>query len=240
LQPDILFAQSTTAVTAISRATRTIPIVFVQVTDPVRQGFVVSFARPGGAITGFSNFEPTIGGKWLQQLREIVPQLAHVAVLFHPETAPYFGLYLRSLGLGAPTLSVRVTPAPVRQVSDIEAAMSLIGREQNSGLILPPDVFTSNHRKLINSLAIHYRLPTICSFRYVVTDGGLVSYGPDVDALYRRAISYVDRILRGERPAELPVQQSTKFELVINLKTAKALGLTIPPSLLARADMVIE
>lgn len=240
LQPDILFAQSTAGVTAFARATRTIPIVFVQVTDPVGQGLIVSFERPGGAITGFSNFDPAIGGKWLQPLKEIAPQLAHVAVLFNPETAPYFGLYLRSVELSASTFSVRVTAAAVHDVPDIESAMSLIGHEPNSGLILPPDIFTSNHRQLINSLAIRYQLPLMCSFPYMVADGGLMSYGPDVVTLYRRAVSYVDRVLRGERPSELQVQQPTKFEFVINLKTAGALKLEIPPTLLARADKVFE
>ena len=240
LQPNLIVAQSTTAVTAVVNVSRNMPVVFVQVTDPVGQGIVASLARPGGNVTGFSNFEPAIGGKWLQLLKEIAPPLTQVGVVFNPETAPYIGLYLRSLETAASSFSVHITASPVRTVAEIESAVTSVASEPGCGLVVPPDTFTTNHRKLINDLAARYRLPTLYSYPYQAIDGGLMSYGPDVLVLFRQAMSYVDRILKGEKPGDLPIQQPTKFEFVINLKTAKALGITVPPTLLATADGVIE
>jgi putative tryptophan/tyrosine transport system substrate-binding protein len=233
LRPDIIFAQSTPAVLALLRETRTTPIVFVQRLIP-------SMARPGGNVTGFSNFEPSIGGKWLELLKEVAPQLTRVAVLFNPETAPYFETYSRSIEVAAPSYSVQVSAIPVRNTNEIESALTPLGSEPGNGLIFPPDVFTSGHRELINNLALRYRLPTAYSFPYLAVDGGLLSYGPDVIAMYRRSMSYVDRILRGESPGDLPIQAPTEFVLAINVRTAKALGLTVPPTLLAIANEVVE
>ena len=240
LQPDLVFVQSTTAVTALLRESRAIPVVFVQVTDPVGQGFVASLARPGGNITGFSNFEPAIGGKWLQLLKEIAPALTRIGVVFNPETAPYMGLYLRSIEAAASSFAMHITAIPVRTPAEIESALASSGGEPGYGLVIPPDTFTTNHRKLINDLAARYRLPTLYTFPYQAADGGLMSYGPDGVTLFRHAISYVDRILKGAKPGDLPIQQPTKFDLVTNLKTAKALGLEVPLLLQQRADQVIE
>jgi putative ABC transport system substrate-binding protein len=197
-------------------------------------------ARPGGNITGFSNFEPAIGGKWLELLKEIAPQLTQVGVVFNPETAPYIGLYLRSLETAASAFSVQITATPVRTVAEIESAIASVGGEPGRGLVVPPDTFTTNHRKLINDLAARHRLPTVYSYPYQAMDGGLMSYGPNVLVLFRQTMSYVDRILKGEKPGDLPIQQPTKFDLVLNLKTAKVLGLEVPLSLQQRADEVIE
>jgi putative ABC transport system substrate-binding protein len=240
LRPEIVIAQSTTAVIAFLGETRTIPIVFVNVTDPVGQGFVLSLARPAHNITGFSNFEPTIGGKWLGLLKELLPELTRVTMMVNPETAPYFGLYVRSLEAAATSYSVRVTAGFVRNTNEIEQVLTMLGNDSNHGLILPPDVFTSNHRRLINEAVIRYRIPSLYSLPYLARDGGLLSYGPDVIALYQGLVSYVDRILRGERAGDLPVQFPIKFELVINLRTAKGLRIEVPPALLALADEVIE
>jgi putative tryptophan/tyrosine transport system substrate-binding protein len=239
-RPDVLVGAGSAPTAALQQATRTIPIVFLMVTDPVAQGIVESLARPGGNATGFFAMEPSVGGKWLELLKEIVPGLRRVAVIFNPETSTGGPSYLRSVETAAPLFSVEVTGAPVHHAGDIELAISSLVREPGGGLIVLPDPFTASHYKQIVELAARYRLPAIYAIRDYVNEGGLMSYGTDAVDMYRRAASYVDQILRGANPANLPVQAQTKFGLVINLKTAKALGLTVPPSLLDRADEVIE
>jgi putative tryptophan/tyrosine transport system substrate-binding protein len=239
-RPDVLVGAGSAPTAALQQATRTIPIVFLMVTDPVAQGIVESLARPGGNATGFFAMEPSVGGKWLELLKEIVPGLRRVAVIFNPETSAGGPSYLRSVETAAPLFSVEVTGAPVHHAGDIELAISSLVREPGGGLIVLPDPFTASHYKQIVELAARYRLPAIYAIRDYVNEGGLMSYGTDAVDMYRRAASYVDQILRGANPANLPVQAQTKFGLVINLKTAKALGLTVPPSLLDRADEVIE
>jgi putative ABC transport system substrate-binding protein len=240
--PDLIVTVSTPATQALrDEASGIIPIVFVQVFDPVGTGLVASLARPGGNITGFSNFELSMSGKWLELLKGIAPQITRVALLFNPATAPGAGtFYLRSLEAAAPSFAVESSAAPVRNVEDFQDVLSMVARDPHAGLIIPPDIFTARHRDLIISLVARHRLPAVYPFRFWATAGGLLSYGIDTTDLFRRSASYVDRILKGAKPADLPVQQPTKFELVINLKTAKALGLDVPPMLLARADEVIE
>ena len=228
------------AVEALRRQTSTIPIVFALVTDPVGQGFVASLARPGGNITGFSAYDPPMAGKWLGMLTQITPPVARVAVLFNPATAPYAGLMLRAIEDAAPSFAVTVRAAPVHDDAEIEAMMAGLAREERGGLLVLPGAFTNVHRDAIVALAARHRLPAVYPFRFFATIGGLMSYGIDHDDLFRRAAAYVDRILKGAKPGDLPVQRPTKFELVINLKTAKALGITVAPSLLATADEVIE
>jgi putative ABC transport system substrate-binding protein len=240
LAPDVSLAHATPATAALQRATRTLPVVFVAVSEPVAQGFVQSLARPGGNITGFTNLEPTLGAKWLELLKEIAPRVTRVAVMSNPNTAPYVILFSRSVEAVAQKIAVELIAAPVHEPAEIEAVLTMLGREPGGGLILPPDPFTVAHRKLIFDLAARYRVPAINGLLYFANEGGLVSYGVDVRDQFRQAAAYVDRILRGEKPADLPVQQPTKFDLIINLTTAKALGLEIPPTLLARADEVIE
>jgi putative tryptophan/tyrosine transport system substrate-binding protein len=241
LQPDVIVASSSLVVDALLRETRTTPIVFVTAADPVGDGFVTSLAQPIGNATGFTNNLSSIGGKWLELLKEIAPDIAHVAVLFNPETAPSGGSYfLPPLQAAAVSLAVRLNAAPARDPAEIEGILAALGREVGGGLVVMPDNFTSVHRGLIVSLATRYRVPAIYPSRYFATAGGLVSYGADLLDLYRRVASYVDRILKGARPADLPVQSPGKIELVINLKIAKALGLTVPRLMLARADEVIE
>jgi putative ABC transport system substrate-binding protein len=240
LRPDVVLAVATPLVTAVLHETRTIPIVFTQVTDPVAQGLVASLARPGGSITGITIFEPEIGGKWVQVLKEVAPQTARAAILFNPDTAPYYRLYMGSIAAAADALAMKVFEAPVHGRAEIEAAMTALAREPASGVIAMSDSFLSVHRDLIIALAARYRLPAAYGFRHFVEDGGLISDGVDLNDMQRRAAIYVDRILKGAVPADLPVELPTKFELVINLKTAKALGIEVPPSLLARADEVIE
>jgi ABC-type uncharacterized transport system substrate-binding protein len=240
LKPDVILASATEGLAAFRNATSTIPIVFVAVSDPVGQGFVSNLARPGGNITGFTAFEFSMGGKWIGILKEIAPNLAHVAVLFNPKTAPYFELFLRSIETAASTVGVRWTSAPVNEVTEIEPTITAFAREPNGGLICPSDSFTSVHRKTIIPLAARHRLPAIYTWREFAPDGGLVTYGIDRVDLYRRAAPYVDRILKGAKPGDLPVQQPSKFELTINLRSARALGLTIPQTLHASADEVIE
>jgi putative ABC transport system substrate-binding protein len=239
-KPDLILASATEGLAEFSNATRTIPIVFVSVSDPVGQGFVSTLARPGGNITGFTAFEFSMGGKWIEILKQIAPRLARVAVLFNPKTAPYFASFLRSIETGAASVGLPWIAAPVNGPAELEPAMAAFAREPDGGLICPSDSFTSVHRKTIISLAASHRLPTIYTWREFAPDGGLVTYGIDRVDLYRRAVPYVDRILRGGHPGELPIQQPTKFELVINLKTANALGLQVPDKLLALADEVIE
>jgi putative ABC transport system substrate-binding protein len=214
--------------------------VFVQVIDPVARGFVATLARPGGNITGFTNFEFPIGSKWVEILKDIAPSVVGVATLFNPDTAPYGERLFREIKAAGSLLRVEAIEVPVRQPADLERTLVEFAAKPYGGLIVIPDGFTSVHRPLIVELATRHRLPAIYPFRYFVASGGLVSYGVDSLDIFRRAASYVDRILKGESPSELPVQSPTKYELFINLKTAKALGLTVPPQLLARADEVIE
>jgi putative ABC transport system substrate-binding protein len=240
LKPEAIVAASTPVVAALRAETRTIPILFVQVIDPVAAGFVTSLARPGGNLTGITNFEFTMGGKWFETLKEISPQLARVAVLYNPKTAPYAGSLLRSVAAAAPSFAMEPTDTPVQDAAEIERAIDTFAQKSNGGLLVLPDASTLLHRDLIIACAAQYRLPAVYPFRYFAVSGGLVSYGTDAADTYRQVASYVDRILRGTKPEELPVQAPIKFELVINLKTAKALGLDVPPMLLARADEVIE
>ena len=238
--PDVLVAATTPALSALHQATNAIPIVFGMVTDPVGQGYVASLARPGGNITGFTNYEAGMAGKWLEMLKEVAPTLDRVALVFNPETAPYYPLFVHSLEAAGRSLAVEVSASPVRNDAEIERAIAALGRGARGGLVVMADVFNSRHREQIIELAARYRVPTAYPFRYFAASGGLLSYGIDVADLYRRVASYVDRILKRARPSDLPVQAPTKFELVINLKTAKALGVTIPPLLLGTADEVIE
>jgi putative ABC transport system substrate-binding protein len=219
---------------------RVIPIVFIQVTDPVAQGFVGSLARPGGNVTGFAHWEASMGGKWLDLLMEVAPRLERVTVIFNPESAPYFGIFQGSMQAVAGRFAVKLTTTHIRNTLEMENAVTLAGRERNSGLVVLPDVFTIQRRKRITELAAKLGLPPIYSFSYFAEDGGLISYGIDIPDIWRRSAPYVDRVLRGEKPADLPIEQPTKFELVINLRAAKVLGLQIPATLLALANEVIE
>jgi putative tryptophan/tyrosine transport system substrate-binding protein len=238
LTPDILVTVGAPAVEALQRATRTVPIVFTSVTDPVGGGLVASLARPGGNTTGFTLSEYGLSGKWLELLKEIAPRVMRTAVLRDP-VAVGIGQFA-AIQAVAPSLQVELSPVDVRDAGEIERAVTAFADRPNGALIVTASAFTMIHRELIIALARRHQLPAVYPFRYYITGGGLISYGPDPIDLARRAASYVDRILKGESPADLPVQNPTKYELVINLKTAKALGLEIPPTLLARADKVIE
>jgi putative ABC transport system substrate-binding protein len=240
LQPDLILTQSTPTTAALLQQTRTIPIVFAQVVDPVGSGFVASFPRPGGNVTGFINLEPTMAGKWLELLKEIAPRVNRVAFLFNPATAPYFEYYLKPFKAAAASFAVEGIAAPVHDASELESVIAAQARESNGGLIVMPDTFLNAHRAEITALAAQHRLIAVYAFRFFTELGGLLSYGSDFVDNFRRAAIYVDRILKGTKPSELPVQAPVKFELVINMKTAKALGLEVPPMLLARADEVIE
>jgi putative tryptophan/tyrosine transport system substrate-binding protein len=240
LKPDVILAHGTPALTALYEATRTIPIVFVSVIDPVGAGTVQSLARPGANITGFSTFEPEIGGKWLELLKEISPGLKRVAGVSDPAFRGFAGVW-RAIEAMAPRFGVQVTSVSFRTpTDDLESAVAAFAREEGGGLIVVPTALNALHRHRIFSVAAQNRLPAIYAFRFYAIDGGLMSYGIDTVDLFRRGASYVDRILKGENPGELPVQAPTKFELVINLKTAKSLGLEVPPTLLGRADEVNE
>jgi putative tryptophan/tyrosine transport system substrate-binding protein len=235
----LTLANAVSAVRGAQQATRTVPIVFTGVSEPVTQGFVSSVARPGGNTTGFTNLEPSVGGKWVELLTEIAP-VTRVAVLFNPASTSTALQFVHSVETAAAKLGLGTVQARIHELADIEPVLTGLGHEPVVGLILPPDTFTGFHHKLIVELAARYRLPAIYPFGYFAAAGGLVSYGPDVTDQFRRATAYVDRIFRGEAPGDLPVQQPTKFEFVINLKTAKALGLTVPNTLLVAADQVIE
>jgi putative ABC transport system substrate-binding protein len=241
--PEAVLANAGPVVAALQRESSRVPIVFVQLVDPVGRGLVDSLARPGRNLTGLTHFEPSMGGKWLELLKEMAPATARVAFLYNPETASRgagSGVYVQSFESFAASLAVRPVMMPARDPAELRHALDAFGRESNGALLVPPDIFNTIHRALILETAARHRLPAIFPYRYYVADGGLMSYGVDLLDLYRGAASYVDRILKGEKVAEMPVQQPTKFELVLNLKTAKALGLDIPPTLLARADEVIE
>jgi putative tryptophan/tyrosine transport system substrate-binding protein len=239
LAPDVILATNTPTVRALQQLTRTISIVFVSVSDPVSDGFVTSLSKPGGNITGFSTYEPSMGGKWLQFLKAVAPDVVRIAAIFNPETAAH-SLYLPSLESVAPSLGVKIVSAPVRDPNGIQALFSSLVRERGDGLVTIPDSFTVVHRAMITQLAEQHRLPAIYALLPFAQSGGLLTYGTDTISQYRQAASYIDRILKGERPSDLPVVQPTKLSLVINLKTAKAIGIAVPDSLLALADEVIE
>jgi putative ABC transport system substrate-binding protein len=237
--PDVIIVVGNPGVAALQQETRTIPIVFVLVGDPVGSGFVGSLARPGGNITGFMHFEPAMGAKWLEILKAIAPAMTHALVLHLPEVKANVE-FVRSAQSAGPTFNVAASPAGVHNTDDIEHAMTAFASEPNGGLIILPSPIAGTHRALVAELAIRHRLPTIAAFRNVVASGALASYGIDILGIYRRAAEYTDRILKDEKPADLPVQAPTKYELIINLKTARAIGLEVPQLLLSRADEVIE
>jgi putative ABC transport system substrate-binding protein len=239
-QPDIIVANTTPATVALQRETRTIPIVFANVTDPVASGIVPRLNQPGGNTTGFANFEATLGGKWLELLSEIAPGLKRAAIMFNPDTAPYTSAYMPSIETAARSLKVEPITAPVRSDGEIETAIIALGHEPGGGLVVLPDVFTFAHRAPIILAAARNNVPAVYWHSESAREGGLLSYGADQVDNFRRAASYVDRILRGEKPGDLPVQFPTEFEMVVNRKTATALGVAVPPSILLRATEVID
>jgi ABC-type uncharacterized transport system substrate-binding protein len=255
LEPDVLLGVTTPATAALQRETQNaahsaaadarkradaIPIVFAIVSDPVGSGFVASLAKPGGNITGFIDIEGSLSGKWLQLLREVAPRVSRVAFMFNPQTAPFARYYLDTFLSSASALGIEPVETPVRGAFDVEAAMTVLGRDAGAGVIIMPDTAMAGHRDLIHALAARDHVPVVYPFRFFVVDGGLMSYGVVLADQLRQAATYIDRILRGAKPADLPVQLPVKFELIINLRTAKALGLTLPPQIVARADEVIE
>jgi len=240
LNPDIILANSVAAALAAQRATSTIPIVFTGISEPAMMGLVKSVPRPGGNITGFSNLEPGVGAKWLELLKTIAPQVHLIGFLFNPDSTPAAPLFFHSIETASRTFAVQSTMLPVHQTSDIEKVISNFAQQPEVGLIGPPDTFLTYHLQLIADLTTSLRIPMTYPFDYFTTMGGLLSYGPDLIEQFRQAAHYIDRILKGEKPADLPVQEPTKFRLVINLKTAKALDLKVSPTLLATADEVIE
>ena len=239
LRPDVVLAAGALAATALRQQTLSVPIVFVRVVDPVSAGFVTNLARPEGNITGFTNFEFSVGGKWLQLLKECAPGVDRIAVVFDPAN-PTWAAYLRTIEAAAPSFGVRLIPAGVRDAAEITQRVATFARDPNGALVVLPGPVTIKHRETIIVAAARHRLPTIYPYRFFTVDGGLMSYASDVLDSYRRSASYVDRILRGAKVAELPVQQPIKYELTINVQTAKTLGLALPDSVLARADKVIE
>ena len=240
LAPDVIVAHSNPFLDNLRQVNRTIPTVFVQVADPVNSGFIESLARPGTNLTGFTNFEAEIGGKWLELLKEVAPHLTRALVLLHQETAANVA-FLRAAETSAGSLHMTVTAAGVHNAAEIERAIIVFAQEPDGGVIVMPHTVIGPHRDLIAGLAARYRLPSMFPFRFwMATNGGMMSYGVDVVDLFRRSAVYVDRILRGDKPSDLPVQNPTKYELVIDLKTAKAMGLAVPPTLLVSADEVIE
>jgi len=239
-KPDLIVAETTVAVAALAREQSLIPIIFVNVSDRVGSGFVASLAKPGGTITGFMSNEPTLGGKWPELLKEIAPEVKRVGLLFNPNTAPYADPFLRSAEAAATSFGIELKAARFRDDAELERAIAALGSEPGGGLIVLPETTTNIRTGFIIEAAARHRVPTIYAFRYQASAGGLISYGVDVADLFRDAASYTDRILRGEKPADLPVQAPAKFTLVVNLKTAKALGLTVPTSTLLRANEVIE
>jgi putative tryptophan/tyrosine transport system substrate-binding protein len=240
LKPDLVLVTNTPSAMAILEVTHQIPVLFVNVTDPVGSGIVSSLSNPGGNATGFTNFEFSMGGKWLQILKEVAPDIKRTAIIFNPEVAPFSEGYIRTFRAGAESLDVDAILAPIHNVDQLERLLIAQTREPGGSIIIMPDAFTVPNRNLIIDFAVRDRLPSIYPHRIFALAGGLISYGPDIEDLYRRAAAYADRLLRGAISSRLPVQQPNKFELVINSKTAKAIGLTIPDLLLARADEVIE
>jgi putative ABC transport system substrate-binding protein len=240
LNPEVIVSHTTPTTSALLQQTHTIPIVFTVVADPVGSGFVASFSRPGGNVTGFIVSEPTMTSKWLQLLKEVAPSVSRVACLFNPATAPYAEYWLKYFKAAAPSYNLEAVAVPVHDRKEIDSVIAAWASTPNGGLIPMPDSFMSTHRAAITSLAARYRLPAVYSRRIFAEIGGLLSYGDDLTDNFRRAAVYVDRILKGAKPSDLPVQAPVKFELVINLKTAKELALEVPPSLLARADELIE
>ena len=240
LQPDLILSNTTPTTTALLQQTRTIPIVFAMVADPVGSGFVASFPRPGGNVTGFAVTEGSLGGKWVELLKEIAPRVARVAMLFNPAVATYAEFWLNPFKAAGASFGVEAIAAPVRDRSELESVIAAQAREPNGSFVVMPDSFTDAHRAEITSLAARYRLPAVYAYRFFTALGGLMSYGIDLIDNFPRAAAYADRILKGEKPADLPVQAPTKYALTINLKTAKALGLDVPLHLQQRADEVIE
>jgi ABC-type uncharacterized transport system substrate-binding protein len=240
LAPEVILAQSTPNVAALKQATTSIPIVFAVVNDPVAQGFIASMAHPGGNITGFSFLEYSMVGKSLEMLKQVAPGVVRIAVMFNPDTYPYYNIHLRSFETVAAALSLELTGAPVRNPAEIDQTVAKHGRQPGSALLITPDPFTVVHRGAIIRAAEQHRVPATYSYRQHVQEGALMSYGADTIDIFRRSASYIDRILKGTRPADLPAQAPVKFEMAINVKTAKALGLDVPPMLLALADEVIE
>ncbi len=241
IKPDVMVARSTPVLKALAAETNTIPLVFIGVSDPVGEGFASSLARPGGNVTGFTNVESAMAGKWVELLKDITPGLKRVAFIFNPQTAPGGGIYYaRLVERAATALGVTAISGPVHAPAEIDSVVTDFAREPGGGMVVLPDAFTNTHRTVIFELAMRHRLPAVYTFSHFAVEGGLIAYGVNIVELYRRSASYVDRILKGERAGDLPIQAPAKFELMINLKTAKALGLTVPSSLLNRADEVIE
>ena len=238
--PGLIVGSGTPIAAALKEATSTIPIVFNLVNDPVGQGFVASLSRPGGNITGFTFIDFPLIGKWLEMIKEIAPGVRHIALMFNPHTTPFYPAFLHELEAANKSLAVELSASPVHNEAEVEAAITALAREPGGGLIAAPDAFINNHRRAIMRLTERHRLPAIYGFRQFAREGALISYGPDSGDIVRRSAGYVDRILKGERPADLPVQAPTKYELVINLKTAKALGIDVPLHLQQIADEVIE
>jgi putative ABC transport system substrate-binding protein len=241
MRPHAIVTHSTPGVSTLLGQTRSIPIVFVSISDPVGEGFVASFARPGGNVTGFTNFESSMTGKWVDLLKMIAPDVSRVAFLFNPQATAGAGAYfMHPIDAAVSTQKVKSVMALVHDDEGIDAAFANLAREPGAGVVVLPDIFTASHHQLIIAKAAQYRIPTIYNYRFMVERGGLLSYGVDLDDLFERAASYVDRILKGEKPTALPVQAPTNFELVVNLKTAKTLGLTVPDRLVVAANEVIE
>ncbi|MGV7217940.1 ABC transporter substrate-binding protein [Bradyrhizobium sp. UFLA05-112] len=238
--PDLIVGSGTPITAALKEATSTIPIVFNLVNDPVGQGFVASLSRPGGNITGFTFIDFLLIGKWMEMIKEIAPGVRRVALIFNPDTTPFYPAFLRELEAARTSLALELSASPVRDEAEVEAAITALAREPGGALIVAPDAFINNHRRAVIALTERQRLPAIYGFRQFAAEGALISYGPNTADIVRRSAGYVDRVLRGERPADLPVQAPTKYELVINLKTAKALGIAPAPELLARAAGVIQ
>ena len=239
LSPDVILATTTPPTRSLKRATDTIPIVFAGLTDPIGDGIVANLSKPGRNITGFTSFNAPIAGKWLELLKELSPATTHAGILFNPQTAPH-AIFLPVMKAVAPKLGMTVAPMPVTDPGAIESAIGTLARKPHSGLIALPDTFMTLHGQLIFALALQARLPTVGPLRSFADLGALASYGSDFVDLFRRASTYVDRILRGEKPGDLPVQEPTKYELIVNLKTARAMGLAVPQAVLARADDVVE
>ena len=240
LSPDVIFATTTPVVAELARATEKIPIVFTLVSDPVGSGFVASFPRPGRNITGFVNLKSSLSGKWIEMLKDILPHVTRAALMYNPTIAPYFDYYLKPFDAAARTSGIEPIAAAVRTTDDIERVFSAIANRPDAGLAVMPDVFLGDNHRLIMSLAAQYRVPTIYPYEYEVAAGGLICYGIDATDLYRRSADYVDRVLKGAKPADLPVQLPTRFRMAVNLKTARALGIAVPLGLLNAADEVIE